>query len=93
MLHRKVTEYHLFEIFQTYGTVEKVVLCGNREDNFHRRTTNDFIVVFSDETCAKNALIMMNDGLVDGKSLRVRFENDINNHEGTYRPCKLKLHF
>ena len=92
-MHRNVAENHLSEIFGMYGIIRKIELTEYTGGNLHQRATNDGIVIFSDEICAKNALVLMNDGLVDGKSLRVRFENDINNHEGTYRPCKLKLHF
>ena len=91
-MHRKVTENHLSEIFAMYGIVRKIELKEYRGGNFHRRATNDGIVLFSDETCAKNALVLMNDGLVDGKSLRIRLEKHIiKNHDGTTCPRKLSF--
>ena len=90
-MHRKVTENHLSEIFAMYGIVRKIELKEYRGGNFHRRATNDGIVLFSDETCAKNALVLMNDGLVDGKSLRIRLEKRIKNHDGTICPPELSF--
>ena len=74
---RKVTQTHLYEIFGTYGKLDKVGVMESGKKDFRKGNTVDCFIMFNDEASARHAVRYMNGGIVDGRSLRVRLGREM----------------